>query len=89
MFVICQDRTLFLLWCQEFFTVNFSLQNPPQTLTVLDTKQALQGKAAILATIKVGAFPRELTLEAGRQRLLLTNYNSDTLSIIDITKLPT
>jgi hypothetical protein len=29
----------------------------PQTLTILDTKQALTGKAALLATINVGAFP--------------------------------
>jgi len=60
----------------------------PQTLTILDTKQALTGKAAVLATIAVGAFPRELTLEANGQTLLLTNYNSSTLSIIDVAKLP-
>ena len=60
----------------------------PQTLTILDTKQALTGKAAVLATIDVGAFPRELTLEANGQTLLLTNYNSSTLSIIDVAKLP-
>lgn len=61
---------------------------PQGSLSVLDTKQALTGKAAVLATIDVGAFPRELTLEANGQTLLLTNYNSSTLSIIDVAKLP-
>lgn len=66
----------------------FLAPQSPQTLTVLDTQQALMGKTATLATIKVGAFPRELELEANGQTLLLTNYDSDTLSIIDVTKLP-
>ncbi len=66
----------------------FNQPRLPQTLTVFDTKQALQGKAALVATIDVGAFPRELTLEASGQILLLTNYNSNTLSLIDVAKLP-
>ncbi|GLV59160.1 hypothetical protein KDH_59880 [Dictyobacter sp. S3.2.2.5] len=60
----------------------------PQHLTVLNTKQALDHKAAVLTSINVGDFPRELTLEANGQTLLLTNYNSQTLSIIDVSKLP-
>lgn len=66
----------------------FSQPQVPQTLTVFNTKQALQGKTTIGATIDVGAFPRELTLEASGQILFLTNYNSNTLSIIDVAKLP-
>jgi DNA-binding beta-propeller fold protein YncE len=66
----------------------FSQPDQPQTLSVFDTKQALQGHAALLATIHVGAFPRELDLEANGQTLLLTNYNSDTLSFINVAKLP-
>ncbi len=60
----------------------------PQTLTVLDTKRVLTGQGGVLGTIHVEAFPRELLLEANGQTLLLTNYNSDTLSIIDVVKLP-
>ncbi len=66
----------------------FQTQPTPQTLTVLDTRQALEGKPATLATIQVGAFPRELFLEANQQTLLLTNFFSSTVSIIDVAKLP-
>ena len=66
----------------------FNQPQLPQSLTVFNTKQALQGKAALVATIDVGAFPRELTLEASGQILLLTNYNSNTLGVIDVAKLP-
>ena len=33
-----------------------------------------------------GSFPREMTLDG--QTLLLTNYNSNMLSLIDLSKLP-
>ena len=58
----------------------------PQTLTLIDVKQALAGHPALLGTIAVGSFPRELTLDG--QTLLLTNYTSATLSLIDLSKLP-
>ena len=58
----------------------------PQTLTLIDVKQALAGRPALLGTIAVGSFPRELALDG--QTLLLTNYNSATLSLIDLSKLP-
>jgi len=58
----------------------------PQTLTLIDVKQALAGHPALLGTIAVGSFPRELALDG--QTLLLTNYNSATLSLIDLSKLP-
>ncbi|HLG77995.1 MAG TPA: hypothetical protein VKX46_16390, partial [Ktedonobacteraceae bacterium] len=58
----------------------------PQTLTLIDVKQALAGHPALLGTIAVGSFPRELALDG--QTLLLTNYTSATLSLIDLSKLP-
>ncbi len=60
----------------------------PQTLSLFNTQQALQGNTASVGTVDVGAFPRELILEASGQTLLLTNYNSNTLSFIDVTRLP-
>jgi DNA-binding beta-propeller fold protein YncE len=65
----------------------FQEPDTPQSLTVLDARHIRTGRAGVLATLKVGAFPRELTLEANGATLLLTNYDSDTLSIIDVTKL--
>jgi DNA-binding beta-propeller fold protein YncE len=69
-------------------SARFSDPNASQTLSVLDARQALQNQSKLLAKINVGAFPRELFLEGDGQTLLLTNYNSDTISIIDVAKLP-
>lgn len=66
----------------------FQQPQQPQTLTVLGVRSVIEGKPAVLSTIKVGAFPRELTLEADAQTVLLTNFNSNTLLIIDSAKLP-
>ena len=69
-------------------SARFSDPNAPQTLSVLDARQALQKQSTLLAEINVGAFPRELFLEADGQTLLLTNYNSNTINFIDVAKLP-
>lgn len=66
----------------------FAEPQTPQTLTLLDAEQALTGHTRILGTIHVGAFPRELTLGPDGGSLFLTNYTSNTLNIIDVTKLP-
>ncbi|WP_160145995.1 YncE family protein [Dictyobacter aurantiacus] len=60
----------------------------PSTLTILDAKSALAGRPAQLGTITVGAFPRELTGTPGGQTLYLTNFNSNTLSLINVEALP-
>jgi DNA-binding beta-propeller fold protein YncE len=64
----------------------FAGSRSPQTLTLINVKQALIGHPALLGTIAVGSFPRELALDG--QTLLLTNYTSATLSLIDLSKLP-
>ncbi|WP_126554516.1 YncE family protein [Dictyobacter kobayashii] len=64
----------------------FAGNRSPQTLTLINVKQALAGHPALLGTIAVGSFPRELALDG--QTLLLTNYTSATLSLIDLSKLP-
>jgi DNA-binding beta-propeller fold protein YncE len=58
----------------------------PQTLTLIDAKLALAGRPALLGALAVGSFPRELALDG--QTLLLTNYTSATLSLIDLSQLP-
>lgn len=58
----------------------------PQTLTLINVKQALAGQPALLGSVAVGSFPRELALDG--QTLLLTNYTSATLSQIALSKLP-
>lgn len=58
-----------------------------ETIILIDVKRALSGRSALLGSLTVGSFPREMALDG--QTLLLTNYNSNALSLIDISKLPT
>jgi len=60
----------------------------PQTLTVIDAAGMSEGQAAILGTIRAGAFPREMAVSADGRTLFLTNFGSQTLQAIDIARLP-
>jgi DNA-binding beta-propeller fold protein YncE len=59
----------------------------PQTLSLIDTEKALAGQPATLGTVRVGAFPRELAVGPDGRTLFLTNYNSDTLAVMDVASL--
>jgi DNA-binding beta-propeller fold protein YncE len=58
----------------------------PQTVMLVDVQHALSGASAVLGSIAVGSFPREMSLDGST--LLLTNYTSKTLSLIDLNRLP-
>lgn len=58
----------------------------PQSLTVADAARVSQCAAAVLGTIPTGAFPRDLHLTPGGHTLLLTNTNSNTLQLIDLSR---
>ncbi len=66
----------------------FAQPDAPQTLSVLSVHKLIEGLPAVIATIKVGAFPREVTVESDDQTVLLTNFASNSLTIINATKLP-
>jgi DNA-binding beta-propeller fold protein YncE len=66
----------------------FANDQTPQTLTFLDTQHVLTGQNAVLGTLRVGIFPRELDVSPDGQSLLLTNYGSKTLSLIELARLP-
>jgi DNA-binding beta-propeller fold protein YncE len=66
----------------------FQAPNTPQSLTLLDAGKVLKGQPGLLGTVPVGAFPRELTLESDGKTLLLTNYNSNTVQVFDVRRLP-
>ncbi len=57
-----------------------------QSLFVIDTSRVAEGAAAVLGTIPAGAFPRELRVTADGHTLLLTNFASKTLQVIDLTQ---
>ena len=74
--------------CGDQLTLWVKLDGDRQVLTVIDASRVGQGAAAILGNIPAGAFPRELRATADGRTLLLTNYASRTLEIIDLTRLP-
>ncbi|HLA90688.1 MAG TPA: hypothetical protein VJL28_09670 [Gemmatimonadaceae bacterium] len=52
-------------------------------LSVVDATRMSAGAAAVVGTIPVGAFPRELTTTPDGRTLLLTNFSSPTLQLVD------
>jgi DNA-binding beta-propeller fold protein YncE len=61
--------------------------NDHQDLTVVDAAKVAAGAGAVLGTIPAGAFPRQLHLTADGRTLLLSNFASGTLEIIDLRRL--
>jgi DNA-binding beta-propeller fold protein YncE len=66
----------------------FSTGNAMQSLTIIDTTKIRSGEDAILGTVAAGVFPRELRLTENHETLLLTNFGSKTLALIDVARLP-
>ena len=63
---------------------------PPdqQQLSVIDAAKTSAGARAVLGTIPAGSFPRELRVTDDGRTLLVTNFNSDTLELVDLDRLP-
>jgi DNA-binding beta-propeller fold protein YncE len=61
--------------------------NDKQSLTVIDAAKVSSGAGAVVGTIPAGAFPRELRLTSDLRTLLLTNFTSSSLEIIDLARL--
>lgn len=59
-----------------------------QMLTVVDAARINDGAAAVLGSIPAGAFPREMRVTADGRTLLLTNFGSGSVQMIDVTRLP-
>ena len=59
-----------------------------QRLTVIDAFRIADGAAAVLGTIPAGAFPRELQITPLGRTLLVTNFLSRTLQLVDLSRLP-
>ena len=57
-----------------------------QLLTVIDASRVREGAAAVLGTIPAGAFPRELRVTADGKTLVLTNFASRTVQLVDLAR---
>ncbi len=65
-----------------------SREDDRQTLTVIDAARVAEGAGAVLGSVPAGAFPREMRVTADGRTLLLTNYISKTVDVIDLARLP-
>jgi DNA-binding beta-propeller fold protein YncE len=63
-------------------------QKARQTLTVIDAAQVANGKSAVMGSIKAGIFPRQISQSPDGRTLFVSNYNSNELELIDLTRLP-
>jgi DNA-binding beta-propeller fold protein YncE len=57
------------------------------TLTVIDAAKVAAGAAAVLGTVATGAFPREMRVTADGKTLLVTNFASKSLEMIDVSRM--
>jgi len=62
--------------------------NDRQTLTVVDASRVREGAAAIMGSIPAGAFPREMRVTADGRALIVTNFASSQIELIDLARLP-
>jgi DNA-binding beta-propeller fold protein YncE len=66
----------------------FGNSSTTQSLTIIDAHKIGSGAAAVLGRVSVGAFPRELRVTEDQRTLLLTNFGSNTLAVMDVARLP-
>ncbi len=59
-----------------------------QSVTVIAATRIAEGAQAIVGEIPAGAFPRELRLMPNGRTAVLTNFNSSTVQLIDLSRLP-
>ena len=58
-----------------------------QSVNIVADQLTATPDQAVVGQIPAGAFPRELHLTQDGQTLLLTNFNSETLELVDLTRL--
>ena len=59
-----------------------------QTLTVVDPARIPLGAEAIIGSIPAGAFPREMRVTPDGKTLILTNFGSRSIQMIDLARIP-
>jgi len=66
----------------------FGAAGATSDLSVVNAAAALAGRSAVVGSIPAGQFPREMALEPGGQRLLVTNFSSGQLETVSIPAIP-
>ncbi len=62
--------------------------NDAQNLTIIDAAKVSDGATAVSGSIPAGAFPRELRVTPDGRTLVLTNFGSRTIQLVDLMRLP-
>jgi DNA-binding beta-propeller fold protein YncE len=57
-----------------------------QSLTVIDAARVMQGAGAIGCAIPAGTLPRELRVTPDGRTLILTNFGSRTVQMMDLAR---
>jgi DNA-binding beta-propeller fold protein YncE len=66
----------------------FNVASAHASLAVVDVADALAGRPALLGYLPAGGFPREMALEPSGRTLLVTNYTSGQLEVVNLAELP-
>jgi hypothetical protein len=66
---------------------NIGDPNEQQSLTVIDTTKIESGAGAVVGAIPVGSGPRDATVLRDGRTLIVPNFNSSTLQVIDLPRL--
>ena len=74
-------------WIAVTNSNRFGASNAPPSVTFIDATEIAGGSAAVLGTLPTGAFPRELSVTRDQRTLLLTNFDSKTLAVIDVARI--
>ena len=59
-----------------------------QTLTVIDAGRVRAGPRAVLGAIRAACFPREVRVTSDGRTLLVANFNSSSVELVDLSRLP-
>lgn len=62
-------------------------ENDKQHVTVIDASKVAAGEAAVMGSLPAQGFPREFGYSPDGRTLFLSNYSSNTLEIIDVTRM--
>lgn len=74
-------------WLAVTNSNRFGASGAPPSITIVDAKSLATGAPAIIGTLPTGGFPRELRVTGDGRTLLLTNFDSKTVALIDIPRI--
>ena len=63
-----------------------SIADTPESLTVIDVAKLSAGTGTVVGSIPAGSFPRELRLTADGRTLLVTNFASRTVELVELDR---